>query len=159
MPPTNLPSSSPSPSLPQRPSSSSLSSPSSTFASLLATYPSLHLLTTRPGVSPYPAAFTSALCFASALAALRGGIASSARGWPGYTPLLGFGAVYAGASHVIGRDLDNGCSTATAWGVVYAVLFARSSLASRKVGPIGLLGCVLATTGVYGNEMWDSYLE
>ncbi|TPX62719.1 hypothetical protein SpCBS45565_g06953 [Spizellomyces sp. 'palustris'] len=115
-------------------------------------YPSLTTLAQRPGLTPYPAIATSALCFASAIPALRGG-----RGWPGYFPSVGFGAIFAGASYVLLHDLDNGTSTATAWGVVYTSLFLRSTIASRRIGPIGLLACVMGTTGVYGVEMWDSF--
>ncbi|KAI8922527.1 hypothetical protein DFJ77DRAFT_27750 [Powellomyces hirtus] len=117
-----------------------------------STVSTIETVLAHPGVTPYPALLTSGLCFTSAFAALRGG-----RGWAGYTPLLGFGAIFLGASHVLTRDVDNGASTATAWGVIYTSLFLRSSLSSRRVAPIGLLAVVMATTGIYGVETYDSY--
>ncbi|KAI8817543.1 uncharacterized protein EV422DRAFT_541094 [Fimicolochytrium jonesii] len=115
-------------------------------------YPPLTDVLVQPGLSPYPAAALSALCVGSAFKALGKG-----RGWPGYTILLGFGAIFGGSSYILLHDVDNGSSTATAWGVVYTSLFLRSSLASRRVGPIGLLACVMGTTGMYGAEAWDSH--
>ncbi|KAI9106204.1 hypothetical protein DFS34DRAFT_602571 [Phlyctochytrium arcticum] len=132
----------------------SAQSPTDKLSATLVKYglPSVGQFIDRPGSTPYPAALVSTLCFASAIPSLR-----RARGWPGYFPLIGFGAVFAGASYVLARDPDNGASTTTAWGLVYASLFTRSTLASRRIGPIGLLLTVVGTTGLYGAEMWETY--
>ncbi|KAJ3153946.1 hypothetical protein HDU89_008813 [Geranomyces variabilis] len=127
--------------------------PPPTSLTAYVTRPQLQAFLDRPGTTPYPALLNSSLCFASAFAALR----KNNRGWAGYTPLLFFGVVFLGAATVIPRDVDNGASTATAWGVVYSSLFLRSTLASRKIAPIGVLGVVMASTAVYGAETYDSY--
>ncbi|KAI9001670.1 hypothetical protein BC832DRAFT_593963 [Gaertneriomyces semiglobifer] len=114
-------------------------------------YPSLEKAAERPGLTPYPAWAASALCITSAIPSMRG-----LRGYPGYFPLVCFGAVFAGSGYMMNLDIDNGTSTATAWGVIYTSLFLRSSLTARKPGPIALLAGIVGMTGVYGVETWDS---
>lgn len=53
-------------------------------------------------------------------------------------------------------DADSGPSTATAWGLVYMTVFARSAVKSRT-GILYTLGVGLVTAG-YANEVLDGYL-
>ncbi|TPX32687.1 hypothetical protein SmJEL517_g04225 [Synchytrium microbalum] len=83
------------------------------------------------GSSPYPALASSAICAISTLRVLRG-----ASGYPNLLASAGFTFLFGGCGYVLTQDVNNGQSTAVAWGICYESLFLRQALTSRKPGPI-----------------------
>ncbi|KAJ3317928.1 hypothetical protein HDV06_001038 [Boothiomyces sp. JEL0866] len=113
-------------------------------------WPALETTFKTPGISPYPALLLSIQAQLTGLSLLRKPV-------PGYPAigLFGISAVYGLSCYAVKHDIDNGPSTATAWGVVYMASLAKASIASKRILPIGMTASVLVATFIYGKEMID----
>ncbi|KAJ3269216.1 hypothetical protein HDV01_001663 [Terramyces sp. JEL0728] len=113
-------------------------------------WPALETTYKTPGISPYPALLLSLQSQLTAISLLRAPVPS----YPA-VGLFGISAVYGLSCYAVKNDIDNGPSTATAWGVVYIASLAKASIQSRRILPIGMTGSVLVATFLYGKEMID----
>ncbi|KAJ3253314.1 1-phosphatidylinositol 4,5-bisphosphate phosphodiesterase delta-4 [Boothiomyces macroporosus] len=113
-------------------------------------WPALESTYKTPGISPYPALLVSIQAQLTAVSLLRKPVPS----YPAIG-LFGISAVYGLSCYAVKHDIDNGPSTATAWGVVYLASLAKASFASKRILPLSMTGSVLAITFLYGREMID----